>query len=117
LNPGTTALPPALQRYANQPGFMQAVERYKKFHGVMPTSLSWHRLPIGSARQKVFMAAMGVAPAESYRTTSKMRGSNKANSTWVHKYEGKPPLKAVSGDGKLIVTIPGKHRVTDWIRG
>lgn len=111
-------LPPAVARYAHLPGFQAALNRYVKFHGCLPTSVSRHNLPIGRARDVVVMAAMGEAPAESYRPLRSMSRSNKAGSVWVHPYEShRKPIKAVDGSGRLIVTLPGSHRVSDWLRG
>lgn len=120
MNPAVAALPPALRKYASSPGFMAAVARYKRFHGCMPETISWHKIKTGNpaldrAKKPVFMAALGYGPDETY---SPLRGqrSNKAGSVWKHTYH-KRPLKAVSGDGKTIFTLSRGHRVTDWIRG
>ncbi len=112
------ALPPALAKHAHLPGFREAYNRYVKFHGCPPTSLSFHKVPMGRANDVQVFTALGEAPAESYRPLSGQKGSNKSGTTWVHKYEGRrKPIKAVDPTGKLIITLPGRHKVTDWIRG
>jgi len=108
-------LPASLQKYAGVPGFAAAVRKYVEFHGCAPTKVTWHRIPLGGARERQFMVGMGRAPAESYEPPKGMR-SNKRGSSWVHEYKRKP-MKATDATGRLIVTLPGSHRVQDWIRG
>jgi len=99
------------------PEFKKAVALYRKFHGCEPKSFKRVLLPTGSKKKvdgRGFFVSLGKAPAESYLPPARSR---KAGSIFVHKFEGKQPEKVVSADGKLIVTLPGHHRVTDWIRG
>ena len=120
MNPETgeeRELSPEVAKYAHLPGFKEALERYVKFHGCLPDSVSMHELPIGDDDQTEVFAALGEAPAESYMPSPGQKRSNKKGSIWVHEYEGSKPMKAVDGSGKLIITIPGKHKVTDWIHG
>jgi hypothetical protein len=98
------------------PRFAQAVKLYRKFHGCDPKSVKRVLIPIGDKRRidgREFFVSLGKAPSEAYDPPSH---SGKAGSIFVHPYERKPE-KVVSADGKTIVTLPGSHRVTDWIRG
>lgn len=98
------------------PEFRKAVALYRKFHGCDPKSIKRVLLPVGDKRKVEstgFFVSLGKAPAESYTPPKRSR---KAGSIYVHKYDSSPE-KVVSADGKLVATLPGKHRVTDWIRG
>ena len=100
------------------PGYKQAAKLFKKFHGREPDEVFEIDLPqLGDHEEDLFFVVLGTAPAESYDANGTIKNSSKEGSVYVHPYEGQPPLKAVSSDGKLIVTVPGKHKVTDWIRG
>lgn len=98
------------------PRFKQAVELFRKFHGTDPQSVKRVLLPIGSKDKidgrEVFVS-LGKAPAESYDPPA---FSRKAGNIYVHPYERKPE-KVVSADGRTVMTLPGSHKVTDWIRG
>lgn len=99
--------------------FQQALKLYRRFHGQDPVSITEIDIPqMGSSDDELFFVLMGEAPAESYVTDKVIKGSSKDGSTWVHPYEspeGKRPWKIVSSDGRLIVTVPGKHVVRDFI--
>jgi hypothetical protein len=102
--------------YKDNPDFQKALRKYREFHGTNPTRISRHLLPIGDPRKvegRAFFVALGRAPADSYTPPPTSR---KAGRTYVHPYE-KQPLRAVDSTGKLLVTLPGSHSVTDWIRG
>jgi len=101
---------------SKHPDFQKAVALYRKFHGCEPKSFKRVLLPVGDKRKvesRGFFVSLGKAPAESYTPPGR---SQKAGSTYVHKYDSAPE-KVVSADGKLVATLPGRHRVTDWIRG
>jgi len=110
-------LPPKLAKYAHLPGFEAALKKYVEFHGCLPTKVTFHKVAIGDPDDVQVMAAIGRAPAEIYEPTSSMKNSNKAGSAWIHEYERGKPMKAVTGDGKTIITLPAKYKVADWIRG
>jgi hypothetical protein len=98
------------------PRFRQAVKLYRKFHGCEPKSVKRVLIPMGDSKRidgREFFVSLGKAPSEAYDPPSH---SGKAGQIFVHPYERKPE-KVVSADGKTIVTLPGSHRVTDWIRG
>lgn len=116
-NPKASGLPPALRKYAHLPNFMATVKKYKQFHGCMPTKVTMHKIPIGDDKKVVPMVAIGRTDESVYRPTPGMKRSNKARSTWIHKWKQKPML-ATDASGKLLVTVlKGKARVADWMRG
>ena len=110
-------LPAGLQKYASMPGFADACAKYQEIHGCMPTSVTEKQLPL-AGNGKQFFVALGHAPAESYVPTKSQEraGSSKRGKIWVHPYDSKP-LKIVDASGRLIMTAPGSHKVTDFIRG
>ena len=107
--------------FKNDPEYLKAVALYKKFHGKEPVKVTRVQIPeMGQSKRPMFFVVLGEAVAENYLTANVIKGSSKGDSVYVHKYErpeGQLPLKAVSADGRLIITVPGKHKVSDWIRG
>jgi hypothetical protein len=97
------------------PRFAKAVALYRKFHGCDPKSISRRLIPVGgkALNGREFFVSLGKAPSESYTPPKR---SKKAGNIYVHPYDRKPE-KVVSADGKTIITLPGSHKVTDWIRG
>jgi hypothetical protein len=108
--------------FENDPDFKKATKLFEKFHGRAPDEILAVEVPqMGDADEPLFYVVLGETPAESYLTDNVVGGSSKDGSVFVHPYEapdGKRPLKAVSADGKLIITVPSRwHKVTDWIHG
>lgn len=104
-----------MQSLMKDPRFRKAVELYRKFHGCDPKSVSRRLIPVGGKKVvgREFFVSLGKAPSESYTPPAR---SKKAGNIYVHPYDRKPE-KVVSADGKTIITLPGSHKVTDWIRG
>lgn len=107
--------------FTKDPEYRKAMKLFRRFHGKDPESIFEVNVPqLPKSDRDLFFVALGGAPAESYLADHVVPGSTKAGSLYVHPYESdddKLPIKAVSNDGKLIMTLPGKHRVSDWIRG
>jgi hypothetical protein len=99
--------------------FKAALKIHNQFHGKDPEKIFLLDIPeMGDSDDDLFFVLMGEAPAESYVTDKVMKGSSKDGSVWVHPYErpeGKRPWKIVSSNGRLILTVPGKHVVRDFI--
>jgi hypothetical protein len=104
-----------MQSLMKDPRFAKAVALYRKFHGCDPKSISRRLIPVGGKQLngREFFVSLGKAPSESYTPPKR---SKKAGNIYVHPYDRKPE-KVVSADGKTIITLPGSHKVTDWIRG
>ena len=100
-------------RLGKNPEFRKALAKFREFHGCEPTNVLAFEHP--DLRDGTVLVIMGRAPAESYDANGVIRGSNKAGSTWVHPY-GRRPLKAMTADGRTIMTLPGNFKVTDFIR-
>lgn len=97
------------------PKYKAAYELFKDFHGRAPRPEEIHEVSVpelGEEGDDLYFVMLGKAPAESYDANGVISGSKKEGAVYVHKYEGKRPYKAVSSDGKLIITLPGQHRVT-----
>jgi hypothetical protein len=107
--------------FKDNPEYLKAVALFKRFHGKDPAKITRIEIPeLGDSKKPLFFVTLGEAVAENYLTANIIKGSSKGDSVYVHKYEspeGRLPLKAVSSDGRLIITVPGKHKVSDWIRG
>lgn len=104
--------------FADDPQFIDGIEKHIDFHGVPPTEIKV--LEVDGMEDGTVLVALGEAPAESYDAEAIIPESTKANATYVHPYgeDGhERPIKAVTSDGKTIVTLPGDHEVTDWIHG
>jgi len=121
VNPLMNKLPASLRKYANVPGFQEAVEKYVEFHGELPTSLTRKNLPIGEGKSTQFFIKLGNSPAASY-TPSTRQKSNKKGTVWVHPFgtepnTGKLPDLITNVDGSMLLIAPGKYKVKDWIKG
>lgn len=106
----------------DNPEFQKARKLFKKFHGKDCDEIVMVDIPqLPDGDEPQFFMVMGEAPAESYLTDGIVPGSSKDGSVFVHPYEapdGERPLKAVSSDGKLIITVPSDyHEVGEWITG
>ena len=114
----------------SDPHYKQALKLFREFHGrdPEPDEIFEIDLPqLGEIDEDLYLVALGEAPAESYDANQAVPGSTKSGSVYVHPYEapdGKRPLKAVTGDGRLIMTLPiradgkpSKHKVTSKGRG
>lgn len=109
---------------AQDPQFVQAVEKYREFHGCMPASISRKDIPgLGGPDGRQFLVQMGKAMDTTYRPTH--RKSSKYGSAYIHEFgEGlgrKPkdadlPDQACTPDGKNLLTFGGKFEVKDWVR-
>jgi len=109
---------------AQNPQFVQAVDKYREFHGCMPVSISKKDLPgLGSGDDAQFLVHMGKAMDTTYRPMHKK--SSKYGSAYIHEFgEGlgrKPkdddlPDQVCTPDGKNILTFGGKFEVKDWVR-
>jgi hypothetical protein len=119
-NPGAGL---SMDKLMKNPEFKKALKLYRKVHGCDPEKVTRHLLPLGKGKKvkgTVFLVSMGNAPADSYEPNQKK--SKKKGKVWVHPYDN-PPQKAVTADGRLILTMPGTHRVKDdgsgeaWIHG
>jgi hypothetical protein len=117
-NPGTD-----MGSIMNTPDFRRATKLYRQVHGCEPTSVKRVILPMGGEKRitdRVCLVSLGKAPAESYEPYQ--RGSKKHGRIWVHPYDHKPE-KAVTSDGRTIITLPGSHGVRAgkdgeaWIHG
>jgi hypothetical protein len=104
---------------ASDPQFKKALKKFREFHGKDPDEIVAVDIPqMGESEEPQFFVVLGEAVSESYLTANAVPGSSKGEAIYVHPYEspeGELPLKAVSADGKLIITVPGKHIVRDWI--
>lgn len=97
----------------------KAINKYIEFHGCEPSEIILKDIPIGDEDEIEFFVGMGLAPAESYDARD-IEGSSKADAVYVHEYgeeDGEKPLKVMSSDGRLVLTLPGKWRIDDWMRG
>jgi len=106
------------------PRFVQALAKYKEFHGCWPKTLEAREMGVGNPGDCDFFVNAGKAETMNYRPTKGQKGSNKYGSAWVHEYgEGKGkitdkdrPDVLISGDGKTIVHHGGSFKVKDWVR-
>jgi len=107
------------QNLRDLPDFKKAVKLYRQFHGIDPKGFSVREVPqLGETKTPIVMVPLGGAVSESYTTDQKIPKSKKTGSIYVHKYpEKRMPLKVVTADGKLIMTMPAGHKVKDWIYG
>lgn len=100
--------------------FQKARKLFRKFHGVEPDeiiAIDDESLP--ETDEDKFLVMIGQAPSEAYLANA-IQGSKKQGAVYVHPYESDEddlPPKVVTADGRLIMTLPGKHKVSDWIRG
>jgi len=97
----------------------EAIVKFTEFHGTEPTEIIVKDIPVGEPDQIEFFVGMGRAPAESY-DAEEIEGSSKRGSTFVHPYgeeSGERPLKVMSRDGKMVLTLPGEFYIDDWMRG
>lgn len=94
----------------------KAIDKFIEFHGTEPREIIIKDIPIGEEDEVEFFVGMGKAPAESYDAQDVV-GSNKSDAIYVHEYEGQKPMKVMSIDGKMVLTLPGKFRIGDWMRG
>ena len=109
----------------DHPDFKRGIEKYVEFHGVLPTKISQKDMPgVVPKGKAAFFVGMGKGVEETYLPTDKR--SSKHGSAYIHKYadnKGKSatekdlPDKICSVDGKTILTVGGKFKVSDWIRG
>ncbi len=109
-----------IKKIEKDPEGKKALELFRKFHGKDPEYITEIDIPQLKNEEDMFFVVLGESPSESYLTDNIIPGSSKDGSIYVHPYEspdGERPLKAVSWDGKLIITVPGTHKVSDWIRG
>jgi len=103
--------------------YKAAIKLFRKFHGREPDPDEIFEIDVPQLKgikEDMYLVVLGEAPAEPYDASEIIEGSSKGGSVYVHPYEspeGKRPLKVVTHDGKLIMTLPGKHKVSDWIRG
>jgi hypothetical protein len=99
----------------NDPEYKQALKLFRQFHGCDPETVTAVRIPeFGKSDKPRYFVVLGEAVAENYLTANKIKKSRKGKSVYVHPFEspeGELPLKVVSADGRLIMTLPGKHRV------
>jgi len=103
------------KKFEKNSEFKKALKRFKKFHGKEPDEII--EIDIPQLPGKGFLIALGKAVSESYLSDGVINGSSKEGDIYVHPYEGELPIKAVTPDGKMIITLPGNYRVSDWIRG
>lgn len=108
--------------HGDNPDFKRALKLFRKFHGRDPdeiTEVDMGELgPAGDG--DVFLVALGETPIETYIADNVVEGSSKGHFLYYHPYEspiGQKPIKAVTSDGKRIVTLDGDYKVTDFIRG
>ena len=96
-----------------------AIDKFEEFHGCAPREVIVMEVPMGGQSEVSVLVGMGRAPAESYDARD-VEGSSKRDTVYVHQYAedgGDQPLKAVTADGRMVVTLPGSYRVSDWMRG
>jgi len=109
----------------DHPDFKRGLEKYIEFHGVLPTRISQKDMPgVVPKGKAAFFVGMGKGVEETYLPVDK--NSSKHGSAYIHKYaddKGKSatekdlPDKICSVDGKTILTVGGRFKVSDWIRG
>jgi hypothetical protein len=122
VNPDfVNSLPNGLKKYANVPGFQEAIKKYVEFHGEYPISITRKNLPIGEGKSTQFFIKLGKAPAASY-TPSSRQTSNKKGTVWVHPFGTEPntgelPDIITNAQGNMLLIAPGKYKVKDWIKG
>lgn len=106
----------------NNPSFKRALKLFRKFHGRDPDEITEVDMgELGPAGEDdIFLVALGETPIETYISDNVVEGSSKGHFLYYHPYEsplGEKPIKAVTSDGKRIVTLDGDYQVTDFIRG
>lgn len=120
--PGRKPSKAVVAKLMKDPEFRKALRKFKKFHG-READLSQLRevdIPQLKHEDDLYLIPLGKGPAVSYDASKMIPGSNKANAVYVHPFgekTGEQPTVVVSSDGKLIMYLPGKHKVTDWVRG
>lgn len=103
------------------PGFKKAYKRFVHLHGVKPTGVQIIRVDDGKSKiTKKVVFTVGDIPEFVYQGTIggvKIKGSNKAGKTWVHKTARKNmPMLAVDPDTDQLFALGGETKVTDWLR-
>lgn len=102
----------ALQSF---PEGRKALAAYRRFHKTDPVSLKTVKIKAGGkAKQQEFAIAMGEAPDVTYKTRN--RKSSKHGTTYIHRYKNRPTRVFIPSAG-AIMDLPGKWKVTDWVRG
>ena len=129
VNPGTlmvlNPLPPALRSVysrlhnaAERAEFIEAVKRYKTFHGSWPTRITPVKRVDG--RNK-FVVGVGSAVEVGYKVPTDFRGSNKHGTPFRHEFRARPLMVVnAKGNETTILNRPDArrgYRVTDWYRG
>jgi hypothetical protein len=111
----------------NHPDFAKGEKIHEDFHGIPVQKVTVVDVPSLPGDEPIVLVALGGAPSDSYIADEAVPGSEKSGIIYVHPYEGDDlPLKAVTADGKTLVTLPvtarnkkkSKHKVKDgWITG
>jgi hypothetical protein len=109
---------------AQNPQFVQAVNKYVEFHGTMPASIKAKDVPgLGSREDVQFLVHMGKAMDTTYKPTHKK--STKFGSSYIHEFgedlgrkpkDDELPDQVCTPDGKGILTFGGRFEVKDWVR-
>ncbi len=101
---------------ATLPGYTSAMRAYRKFHGEAPAGFKVKRIPDGK-KEVTRKVVSVVGDAEEIWYNTRGMKSNKAGSTWRHKFgekSGKKPTWIYDPATKMVSAVGGKYKVTDW---
>ncbi len=96
--------------------YEKMIRGYKKFHGRLPSYITWNPINMGSKKLTDigFAFSAGRAPTSTYIPP---KGSNKGRSMYLHAWKDMPEV-LIGSDGKTIIhSLKGKARVNNWMRG